>query len=129
MGVKSGFQKLLKDDVSLVFILRCTCHSFAFCENHAVNALLTYLDSLLKNVSSYFAHSTKRLGDFTLIQDEFNVKHFKIQNYLRVGGFHEKKLPQLFLEQCRKLPKHDCYISFSCFISFAFLFIICACTR
>ena len=63
MGVKSGFQKFLRNDVYSFFNFGCTCHSLALCANYAMNALSACLDGLLKDVFFYFAHSTKRLRD------------------------------------------------------------------
>ena len=43
MGERNGFKKLLKDDISSVFIMGCICHSMALCASHAINALPSYL--------------------------------------------------------------------------------------
>ena len=60
MGERSGFKKLLKDDIPSVFIMGCICHSMALCASHAVNVLPSYLETFLKDVSSYFSRSSKR---------------------------------------------------------------------
>ena len=78
MGSKSGFQKLLKDDNPSVFIMGCICHSFALCASHAVKVLPSYLETFLKNVTSYFARSSKRQRDFSLIQEAVNSSSNKI---------------------------------------------------
>ena len=40
MGERSGFKKLLKDDISSFFIMGCICHSMALYASHAVNVCL-----------------------------------------------------------------------------------------
>ena len=60
LGKKNGFQKLLKDVLPTVFVFGCVCHSFALCASHAVSVLPTYLESLLKDLTSYFSRSSKR---------------------------------------------------------------------
>ena len=69
MGSKNGFQKLLKDDLPSVFVMGCVCHSLALCASHAVKLLPSYLETFLKNLTSYFSRSSKRQRDFSLIQE------------------------------------------------------------
>ena len=59
MGKKSGFPKLLKNDVPNVFIMGFVCHSFALYANHAVHVLPSYL-AFLKNLATYFSCCSKR---------------------------------------------------------------------
>jgi len=66
MGANKGLQKLLKDDVPSVFIMGCVCHSFALCASHAVSVLPTYLESFIKDLTSYFSRSAKSLTIFVL---------------------------------------------------------------
>ena len=78
MGTKSGFQTLLKKDVPGIFVMGYVCHSFCLCSSHAVKLLPPFLESFLKNVSSYFSRSSKRLNDFRSIQDAVKVAPHKI---------------------------------------------------
>ena len=78
MGVKNGFQKLLRNDIPPVFVMRCVCHSFALCASHAVSVLPSYLEVFLKDVTSYFSRSAKRQRDFLLIQEVVNAPTHKI---------------------------------------------------
>ena len=59
-------------------MLCCVCHSFAFCGSHAVLMLPPFLESLLKEITSYFSCSSKRQNDFTIIQDIVKVVHHRI---------------------------------------------------
>ena len=60
MGIKSGFQALLKQDVPSVFVMGCVCHSFALCSSHAVKNLPSYLESFLKDVTAYFSRNKQQ---------------------------------------------------------------------
>lgn len=69
LGRNSGFQAFLKRDVPSVFVLGCTCHSFALCASHASSHLPSFLEQFLRDVCCYFARSSKRQHQFKLIQD------------------------------------------------------------
>ena len=69
MGRKTGFQKLLKDDIPPVFIMRYVCHSSPLCASRAVSDLPTFLETFLKDVTPYFSRSAERQRDFSLIQE------------------------------------------------------------
>ena len=73
MGERSGFTKLLIDNIPSVFIMGCICHSMALCASHAVNVLPSYLETFLKDVSSYFSRSSKRKRNFMAIQQVIRV--------------------------------------------------------
>ena len=64
-----------------------------------MNALSAYLDGLLRDLSSYFAHSIKRLRDFTSIQDDFNMKHLKMPNLSKIRWLSREKVITTLLEQ------------------------------
>ena len=51
----------------------CICHSMALRASHAVNVLPFYLESFLKNVTSYFSKSSKRRRGFMAIQQAAGV--------------------------------------------------------
>ena len=78
MGVNSGFQALLKEDVPGVFIMGCVCHSFALCANHASKHLPSWLESLIKDICRYFARSSKRKHQFNLIQETVQAPAHRI---------------------------------------------------
>ena len=64
-----------------------------------MNALSACLDGLLKDVSFYFAHSTKDLRDFILNKKDFNIKHFKITKLSKTWWFSPEKVFTTLLEQ------------------------------
>ena len=99
MGAKSGFQTLLKKDVPSVFIMGCVCHSFALCANHAVKVFPSLFETFLKDVSSYFSRSSKRLHDFCTIQDVVKTARHKIPKLAQTRWLSRGKLIKIILEQ------------------------------
>ena len=81
MDEKSGFKKLLKDDVPSIFVMGCICNSIALCVSHAVNVLPSYLKAFLKDVTSYFSRSGKRRKDFMAIQEAVGVAQHKLVKF------------------------------------------------
>ena len=78
MGSKNGFQKYLRDDLPSVFIIGCVCHSIALCASHAVKVLPSYLETFLKNITSYFSQSSKRLRQFMLVNEATRSSNHKL---------------------------------------------------
>ena len=54
-----GPQKLLRADVPSIFVMGCMCHSFALCSSKAVSILPPFLESFLKDLTSFFSQSAK----------------------------------------------------------------------
>ena len=81
LGKKNGFQKLLKDLLPSVFVLECVCRSFALCASHAVLVLPPFLESLVKDITSYFSRTNKRQNDFTTIQDVVQTRVGQLENF------------------------------------------------
>lgn len=103
LGKKSGFQKLLKDVVPTVFVLGCVCHSFALCASHAVSVLPSFLESLLKNLTSYFSRSSKRQNDFAMIQDAVQVVQHRIPKLAQTRWLSRENVISIILEQWEAL--------------------------
>ena len=99
MGKKSGFQKLLKNDVPNVFLMGCVCHSFALCASHAVHVLPSYLKAFLKNFATYFSRSSKRQRDFTLIQETIKSPGNKIPKLSQTRWLSSEKVVSVILNQ------------------------------
>ena len=99
MGKKSGFQKLLKNDVPNVFIMGCVCHSFALCASHTVHVLPSYLEAFLKNLATYFSGSSKRQRDFTLIQETIKSPGNKIPKRSQTRWLSREKVILVILNQ------------------------------
>ena len=99
MGKRSGFKKLLKDDIPSVFIMGCICHSMALCASHAVNVLPSYLETFLKDVSSYFSRSSKRKKDFVAIQQVVRVVPHKMVKLSQTRWLPREKVISTVIEQ------------------------------
>lgn len=99
LGKKGGFQKLLKDVVPDVFVLGCVCHSFALCASHAVSVLPAFLESLLKDLTSYFSRSSKRQNDFALIQDAVKIVQHQIPKLAQTRWLSRENVISVILEQ------------------------------
>ena len=99
MGERSGFKKLLKDDIPSVFIMGCICHSMALCASHAVNVLPSFLETFLKDVSSYLSRSSKRKRDFMAIQQVVRVVPHKMVKLSQTRWLSREKVLSTVIEQ------------------------------
>ena len=99
MGQKSGFKKLLKDDIPSVFVRGCICHSMALCASHAVKVLPSYLEAFLKDVTSYFSRSSKRRRDFLAIQEAVGVVPHKMIKLAQTRWLSREKVITTIIEQ------------------------------
>ena len=59
MGKVSGFQAQLKEACPHIFVKGCICHSLAFCLSHASKKLATWIENYIRDICSYFSHSSK----------------------------------------------------------------------
>ena len=98
-GKKSGFQKWLKDDIPAVFVIGCICHSFALCSSYAVKVLPSYLESFLKELTSYFARSSKRQNDFKMIQTVVGAKENRIPKLAQTRWLSRENVTRVIIEQ------------------------------
>ena len=88
LGNKGGFQALLKNDVPSVFILGCTCHSFALCASHACAQLPSYyvairLYNIYLNTKTEKRNSKKgdlSLEDYAHLQDTYHEKWLLVES-------------------------------------------------
>lgn len=69
--------KFLEKNKNL-FVLRCTCHSLHLCASAACKKLPNNIEKNIKNIFNHFAHSPKRIGNFRVFQNYFNIKNHKI---------------------------------------------------
>ena len=99
MGSKNGFQKLLKDDLPSVFVMGCVCHSLALCASHAVKLLPSYLETFLKNLTSYFSRSSKRQRDFSLIQEAVELPCHKVPKLSQTRWLSRENVISSVLDQ------------------------------
>ena len=98
-GERSGFKKLLRDDIPSVFIMGCICHSLALCASHPVNVLSSYLETVLKDVSFYFSRSGNCKRDFTVVQQVVRVVPHEIMKLSQTRWLSREKVISIVIEQ------------------------------
>ena len=82
----------------------CSCSelvriALALCASQAVKVLPPALETFLKNVSSYFLRSSKRIKDFALIQDVTNTENHKIPKLAQTRWLSRGNVIKVILEQ------------------------------
>lgn len=60
-GRHQSLSVLLKKDVSYLFLVKCTCHSFALCASYACEKLPRVVEDLARDIYNYIQHSYKRV--------------------------------------------------------------------
>ena len=60
MGKVSAFQAQLKEACPHIFVNGCICHSLALCLSHVSKKLSAWIENLIRDLCSYFSHSSKR---------------------------------------------------------------------
>ena len=68
MGKVSGFQAQLKEACPHIFVNGCICHSLALCLSHGSKKLPAWIENFIRDICSYFSHSSKRKQKFKNIQ-------------------------------------------------------------
>ena len=111
IGEKTGFKRLLKDDVPSIFVLGCICHSMALCASHAVNVLPSHLEAFLKDVTSYFSSSSKQRRDFMAIQEAVGVAQHKLVKLTQTKWLSLEKVITKIIKQYNALV---CYFQEEC---------------
>ena len=86
-----------------MFVIGCVCHSFALCSSHAVKVLPSFLESFLKDLTSYFARSSKRQNDFRMIQSIVGAKENKIPKLSQTRRLSRENVIKVIVEQWHAL--------------------------
>ncbi|XP_037958922.1 zinc finger MYM-type protein 6-like [Teleopsis dalmanni] len=76
-GHLTGLKTKLTKDTNL-FYLKCTYHSLHLCTAYACKKLPGEVESLCRNIYSYFSWSPKRVQEFKEFQEYCNIKPHKI---------------------------------------------------
>jgi len=77
-GSKNSVQALFRKDIPNIFIMKCICHSLAFCAECACRKLPDDIEILIRNIYNYVQHSFKRQQELKEIQQLFNLKSHKL---------------------------------------------------
>jgi len=78
MGRNHSLQRLLKNDINELFVMKCVCHSLALCAEYGCRKLPDEVEMLIRNIYNYFNHSYKRQYEFKEFQHFFEVKPHKL---------------------------------------------------
>ncbi|XP_030756273.1 uncharacterized protein LOC115888841 [Sitophilus oryzae] len=78
MGGNQSVAKYITDEIPNIFILKCSCHSFALCASYACKKLPESVETLVREVYKYFKYSTKKAGHFKEFQVFCNNKPHKM---------------------------------------------------
>lgn len=99
---KSWFQVLLKKDVPSHFTMGCVCHS-----SHCVLVMLSrcyrHILKFVWDITSHFSRSSKRIQDFTVMQDVTNTENHKIPKLAQTRWLSRGNAIKVILEQCDAL--------------------------
>lgn len=69
---------LLQKDIKNLFLMKCSCHSFAKCSSYACEKLPRYVEDLARDIYNYLSHSYKRQTEFKEFQIFLDLKPHKI---------------------------------------------------
>lgn len=72
-GRHQSLSVLLKKDVPYLFLVKCTCHSFALCASYACEKLPRVVEDLAKDIYNYIQHSYKRVTSLKKFQEFLNI--------------------------------------------------------
>ncbi|KAG5897671.1 hypothetical protein JTB14_011481 [Gonioctena quinquepunctata] len=78
MGSQGSSKVLLEKDVPSLFVLKCICHSVAFCSSYACNKLPRGPEDLVRDIHGYFKNSYKRVTEFKEFQEFVEAKPHKL---------------------------------------------------
>lgn len=78
MGGNQSVAKYFNDEIPDIFILKCSCHSFALCASYACKKIPESVETLVREIYKYFKYSTKKAGHFKQFQDFCNIKPHKM---------------------------------------------------
>uniref|UniRef100_A0A6P7H114 Uncharacterized protein LOC114344781 n=1 Tax=Diabrotica virgifera virgifera TaxID=50390 RepID=A0A6P7H114_DIAVI len=78
MGSRHSLMTLLKNDIPNLFVMKCSCHSFAICCSYACKKLPDSTEKLLREIYKYFQYSPKKFSQFRQFQDFCAVKPHKM---------------------------------------------------
>ena len=74
---KSVLQKL-KLEIPYVWDIHCLYHCFNLIGSYASKSLPKDIEPLVKSIYNHFAHSSLRVAKWLQLQDQMNLKPFKI---------------------------------------------------
>ncbi|KAJ8932884.1 hypothetical protein NQ314_014365 [Rhamnusium bicolor] len=98
-GNKKGVQARFQQEIPRLFILGCVCHSLALCSSAACKKLPQSVESLAKDIISYFSHSSKRLEELKECPVFAEIKPHKLLKLSQTRWFSLQAVVNRILEQ------------------------------
>lgn len=98
-GTHHSLSVLLKKDVGNLFLMKCTCHSFALCASNACEKLPRVVEDLARDIHNYVAHSYKRLTLLKEFQEFVNIKPHKLLHPSQTRWLSLQQVVKRLLEQ------------------------------
>lgn len=75
VGMHNSVMTKLRQDADRSFtLMKCICHCMHIAASKAAQKLPTSVEAFIRNISSYFGHSTKRQAQFTELQTFMNAE-------------------------------------------------------
>ena len=103
MGKVSEFQAQLKEACPHIFVNGCICHSLALCLSHASKKLPAWIENFIRDICSYFSHSSKRKQKFENIQKLCDHPRHAILKIAQTRWLSHQQVVERILEQWESL--------------------------
>lgn len=102
-GIHNSVVSRLMTEAPGITVLKCVCHSAHLCSSQAAKILPRRCEDLLRNVYTYFAHSAKRIHEFSEFQEFCQVKPHKLLHVSQTRWLSHQMAVQRLLEQWKPL--------------------------
>lgn len=102
-GTNNSVVSRLMTEAPGITILKCVCHSIHLCSSNAAKVLPRSCEGLLRNVHTYFAHSAKRLHEFSEFQEFCQSKPHKLLHVSQTRWLSHHMAVERLLEQWNPL--------------------------
>ena len=111
-GVQSGVQKLIKNDISTLYDVGCTCHLANLTIKAGLEELPIDIDKLFVDIYYYFYHSSKRHQEFDdLWRSLFSSDPGSIMKYCPTHWLRLLRCVDKYLKQLQGLISYFCTCS------------------
>jgi len=78
MGRHNSVVELFKKTIPSLFVLKCSCHSFALCVSYACKKIPEEVELLVRQLHNYFKFSSKKISEYKEFQEFCNLKPHKL---------------------------------------------------
>ncbi|XP_039309173.1 uncharacterized protein LOC120358609 [Solenopsis invicta] len=78
MGRHNSVVQLFKNKLPNLFVLKCSCKSFALCVSYACKKIPEEVELLVRQLHNYFKFSSKKISEYKEFQEFCNLKPHKL---------------------------------------------------